>query len=190
MICRTHLISSRPFKEHIVIDLAGPWESKIIRHHRRKCRRAFESVEVLRCETPQDYLDAWVQLYEHLVVTHEIEGMRTFSRRSLSQQLDVPGASLFVAIHDGRVVAALTTYQRDDVAYAHLTAADKIGYELGASYAIHLVAIRYYVGKVRWFNLTGVPGLSDAGGAGAALVQTGLVQGDTASVLLRAHSRS
>ncbi len=156
----------RPFKEHVVVDLHGPWESQIIRHHRRKYRRAFENMEIQRCETPQDCLEDWVRLYGHLVATHQIKGMRTFSRRCLSRQLDVPGASFFVAVRDDKIIGGLLLYQRDDVAYALLTAVDELGYELGASYALHLAAIRYYVDNVRWFNLTGVPGLNDAGGGG------------------------
>jgi len=156
----------RPFKEHVVIDLQGPWEAQIIRHHRRRYRRAFENMEIQRCETPQDCLDDWVKLYGYLVTTHQIKGMQTFSRRSLSRQLDVPGASFFVAVHDDGIVGALLLYQQANVAYAQLTAVDELGYELGASYALHLTAMRYYADKVRWFNLAGVPGLSDTGGEG------------------------
>lgn len=156
----------RPFKEHVVVDLHGPWESQIIRHHRRKYRRAFEEMETKRCDPPQDYLDDWIKLYGYLITTHQIKDMRTFSRRSLSLQLGVPGASLFVAIHRDRVIGALSLYQQGNVAYAQLTAVDELGYELGASYAIHLTAMRYYADKVRWFNLAGVPGVSDTGGEG------------------------
>lgn len=156
----------RPFKEHVVVDFHGPWESQIIRHHRRKYRRAFEEMEVRRCDCPQDYIDDWVRLYDHLIATRGIRDMRAFSRQSLSLQLGVPGAALFVAIHKNKVIGGLSLYQQGDVAYAQLTATDELGYELGASYAIHLTAMRYYSDKVRWFNFAGVPGVKGTGGDG------------------------
>ena len=90
----------------------------------------------------------------------------TFSRRSLSLQLDVPGACFFVALHEGRVVGALLVYQQADVAYAQLTGVDDVGYRLGASYALFHAAMRYYTDRAAWFNLSGVPGVSDSGGEG------------------------
>jgi len=156
----------QPFKEHVVVDLSDSWEKRIIRHHRRKCKRAFGEMEVKRCTDPQEYLDDWVVLYDHLIGKHEIKDMRTFSRFSLSRQLDIPGASFFVALREGHVIGGLLTYERGDVACAQLTACDDEGYELGASYALHLVAMRHYAGRLRWFNLTGVPGLDDKGGGG------------------------
>jgi len=156
----------RPFKEHIVIDLQGPWETQMTPHHRYMCRRALRHMEVIRCEHPQDYLDDWVRVYGHLVTKHGIEGMRAFSRRSLSLQLEVPGASFFVAVHGDRVVGALLVYRQDGVAYAQLTGVDEVGYKLGASYALFYTAMRYYAGKEPWFNLSGVPGVSDTGGEG------------------------
>ncbi|UCD51579.1 MAG: GNAT family N-acetyltransferase, partial [Phycisphaerales bacterium] len=135
-------------------------------HHRYMCRRALRHMEVKRCGHPQDYLDDWVRVYGYLVAKHGIEGMRAFSRRSLSLQLDVPGASFFVAVHAGRVIGALLVYQQGDVAYAQLTGVDDVGYELGASYALFYTAMQYCSEKVFWFNLSGVPGVSDTGGEG------------------------
>ncbi len=156
----------RPFKEHVIIDLAGPWKSVVSRHHRLAVRKALKDLEVRRCVDSQDYLDDWVRLYGHLTGKHEITGLRAFSRRSLSLQLDVPGASFFAATHHDQVVGALLLYQHGDVAYAHLTGVDDVGYQLGASYALFWTAMDYYADKAHWFNLSGVPGVNDAGGEG------------------------
>lgn len=156
----------RPFKEHVVIDLRGPWESQVIAHHRYRYRRALRNMEVQRCDEPQDYLDDWVRLYGHLVAKHQIKDMRAFSRRSLSQQLNVPGASLFMAIQEGEVIGAQLLYQQAEVAYSQLTATNQRGYKLGASYALHVTSMRYYADKARWFNLSGATGVSDRGGEG------------------------
>jgi len=156
----------RPFKEHVIIDLAGPWESLLSRHHRLAVRRALRDMEVRRCADPQEYLDDWVRLYGHLAMKHGVKGLRAFSRKSLSLQLDVPGASFFVAIQRGQVVGSLLLYQQAEVVYAHLMGVDDVGYELGASYALFWTAMRYYADKVRWFNLSGVPGVNDIGGEG------------------------
>ena len=155
-----------PFKEHVVVDLQGPWEARIDRHHRYMCRRALRHMEIRRCVSPQDYLDDWVRVYGYLVERHGIEDMRAFSRASLARQLDVPGASFFVAVHDDRVVGALLLYQQMDVAYAQLTGVDEVGYKLGASYALFFSAMQYYADKTRWCNLSGVPGVNDRGGEG------------------------
>lgn len=156
----------KPFKEHVVIALQEPWEMRVDRHHRYMCRRALRNMEVCRCENPQDCLEDWVRLYGQLVAKHQIRGMRTFSRRSLSLQLDVPGASFFVAVRSAQIIGALLLYQQADVAYAQLTAVSEEGYKLGASYALFWTAMQYYADKVRWFNLSGVPGVNDAGGEG------------------------
>jgi GNAT acetyltransferase-like protein len=156
----------RLFKEHVVIDLQGSWEAQVDKHHRYMCRRALRHMEIRRCANPQDYLDDWVHMYGYLVAKHEIDGMRAFSHRSLSMQLEVPGASLFVAVHKERVIGALLCYQQTPVAYAQLTGVDEMGYKLGASYALFWTAMQYYADKVPWFNLSGVPGVSDTGGEG------------------------
>jgi len=156
----------KPFKEHVVIDLTGPWQSAVTRHHRLEVRRAFKVIEVKRCANSQDYLDDWVRLYGHLVDRHGITGLRAFSRRSLSLQLDVPGASFLVAIHQDVVVGALLLYRYGDVAYVHLTAVDDVGYRLGASYALWWTAMEYCADKTHWFNLSGVPGVDEKGGEG------------------------
>lgn len=156
----------RPFKEHVVVDLQGPWEEQISRHHQYMCRRALRHLEIRRCARPQDYLDDWVRVYGCLVARHGIEGMRAFSRRSLSLQLNVPGACFFVALCEGQVVGALLVYQQAEVAYAHLTGVDDIGYQLGASYALFHAALQHYADRAAWFNLSGVPGVSDTGGEG------------------------
>lgn len=156
----------RPFKKHIVVDLTRTRDEVVSKHHRKIARRALRKLEVERCESPESYRDEWVRLYGCLVEKHAVRGIAAFSRESLCRQLDVPGASLFIATHKQRVVGAALAYQQGDVVDAHLTAFDETGYELSAAYALKWRQMDYYADKARWFNLAGVPGTHNARGEG------------------------
>lgn len=156
----------KPFKEHVVVDLGRPAEEVVTKHHRKTAVRALKRMTVTRCDRPEDYSDQWVALYRHLVNTRNVSGVAAFSKRSLVLQLRVPGASLFVAQHEGKVVGAALSYQQGDVVYAHLTAFSDLGYKLGASYALKWKQMDYYSGQARWLDLGGVPGLDGAGNEG------------------------
>ncbi|UCD51578.1 MAG: GNAT family N-acetyltransferase [Phycisphaerales bacterium] len=157
---------ARPFKDHVVVDLDRPWGEVVSKHHRKIARRALRQLEVQRCASPQEYQDDWIRLHGCLVSRHAIRGIAAFSRDSLCRQLAVPGASLFVAVHGGKVVGGALAYQQGDVVSAHLTAFDETGYELSAAYALKWRQLEYYADKARWFNLAGVPGVDDKGGGG------------------------
>ena len=156
----------RPFKEHVVVDLRRPRDEVVSKHHRKIARRALRKLEVERCASPADYRDDWVRLYGCLVERHAVKGIVAFSSESLCRQLEVPGASLFIAMHQHRAVGAALAYQQGDVVHAHLTACDEKGYELSAAYALKWRQMDYYAGKARWFNLAGVPGIDDVGAEG------------------------
>jgi hypothetical protein len=149
----------KPFKEHVVIDLSQPCDAVVSKHHQRNARRALRRLRIERCESPADHIDDWVALYSCLVERHTISGIPTFSRDSFSVQLEVPGGTLFRAIHDGRTVGAALRYQSGDVVYAHLVAFDDVGYRLGASYALTWFQLNYFADKARWFDLGGTPGV-------------------------------
>jgi hypothetical protein len=149
----------KPFKEHVVVDLSQPRDAVVSKHHRRNARKALKKLYVERCESPSEYLDDWMTLYSHLVERRAISGIPTFSRDSFSLQLQVPGVTLFRALHEGHTVGAALRYESDDVVYGHLVAFDDVGYRLGASYALTWFQLDYYAGKARWLDLGGVPGL-------------------------------
>lgn len=156
----------KPFKEHVVVDLCRPRREVVSKHHRKIARRALRKLSVERCESPLDYLDEWAALYGHLAERHSIRETRVFSRESLRRQMQVPGASFFVAKGGNEVVGAALSYQQGDVVQAHLTAFSETGYKLAASYAIKWTQLEYYGDKARWFNLQGVPGADDSGSEG------------------------
>lgn len=156
----------KPFKDHIVVNLGRPLDEVVSKHHRKMARRALRELKVERCTSPEKYHDDWVRLYGCLVGRHAVRGVAAFSHESLCRQLEVPGASLFIAIHRGKVVGGALAYQQGDVVNAHLTAFDEMGYELSAAYALKWRQLGYYADKARWFNLAGVPGINDTGGDG------------------------
>jgi hypothetical protein len=157
---------AKPFKDHVVVDLSRPREDVVSRHHRKIARRALRHLEVERCTSPAEYGDDWVRLYEHLVRRHAVRGVAAFSPDSLCQQLEVPGASFFIAMYRGQIVGGALAYQQGDIVYAHLTAFDETGYELSAAYGLKWRQLEYYADKARWFTLGGVPGVKDKGADG------------------------
>ena len=159
----------RPFKQHVIVDLSRPREKVVSAHHRKMARRALKHLAIERCEAPLSCLDRWVELYTHLVEKHEIRGIPAFSRESFCRQFQVPGASLFTATHEGRLVGAALSYQQGDVVYAHLASFNEIGYDLSASYGLKWVQLDYYSGKARWLDLGGVPGTEEVGNGEAGL---------------------
>lgn len=154
------------FKQHVVIDLTMPRDQVVSKHHRRRARKALETLVVERCESPLDHLDIWVALYDRLIEKHHISGITAFSRESFAAQFEVPGLSFFRAHIEGNTVGAALRYQCGDVVYAHLAAFSDIGYQLGASYALTWFALDYYSDKARWFDLGGIPGLGNTRHAG------------------------
>jgi len=157
---------AKPFKDHVVVDLSRPRDEVVSRHHRKIARRALRKLEIERCASPREYQDDWVRLYGCLVSRRAVRGIAAFSRNSLCRQLEVPGASFFIARYRNRIVGGALAYQRGDVVYAHLTAFDETGYALSAAYALKCRQLEYYADKARWFSMGGVPGVSDEGEQG------------------------
>jgi hypothetical protein len=85
-------------------------------------------------------------------------GLRVFSRTAFQRQWSVPGLVMFKALNDGRTVGLNTWYVQGDVAYGHLGATTDRGYEVSASYALHISAIEFFSGRVKWLHLGGSAG--------------------------------
>jgi hypothetical protein len=150
-----------PFKQHFVVDLSREPAEFVAAHHRRNARRAAREVTVEECERPVELLDDWHALYAELIARHGIEGLTTFSKRSFAQQLEVPGIVALRAVRDGATVGMLLWYIQRDVAYYHLGAYSRAGYELKASFALFDYALGYFARRgLRWANLGGAPGAS------------------------------
>jgi len=150
---QSHFDLVRPFKNHFVADLSLPIENIVSKHHRKCVRRSMKRVIVERCESPIQFLDDWIRLYDCLKFKHNINGIRTFSIRSFRKQLTVPGTLLFNVLYQRRIVGANIIYIKDDIAYGHLSAFDQQGYKSYAPYAVKWGVLNYLFNKVRWFNL-------------------------------------
>ena len=149
-----------PFKEHFIVDLRQRAAQPVSRHHRRYAARGLRALDIELCETPLAFLDDWVALYDVLVRTHRLQGMRAFSRDSFARQLAVPGIVMFRASHERVTVGLHLWYAHDDVAYAHLGATSAEGRAMMASYALYAAAIEWFTSRVRWLSLGGAAGTS------------------------------
>lgn len=135
-----HLL--RPFKDHFLIDLDAPPESFVHPHHQRNARKALRALDVSTAGA--EAADEWARLYSNLVARHRIGGVAAFSPASLRQQVDVPGATLFLARKGGEAVGATLWYAQGDAAYYHLGAYSDEGYALRASFALFRTVIAHY----------------------------------------------
>jgi hypothetical protein len=164
----------RPFKEHFGVDFACDWRGSISQHHRRNIRAAAHFVEVERSEHPHDWLETWVQLYGQLAIRHSIIGPARFSRESFERQLRVPGIVAFRALCDSQTVAMSLWFRDGDVAYYHLGACDKRGYELAATFALFDVALGHFAATgARWAQLGGAAGWQSTTDDGLARFKAG-----------------
>ena len=156
----------RPYKEHFVADLGGPWQESISARHRKYARRALREISVGVLPEPHDGLNDWDRLYAHLVARHGITGLRAFSRASFAAQLRVPGMVAFRATAGAETVGMHLWYTQGDAAYSHLSAYSDAGYELRVSSALNWAANEHFAGKVRWLVLGAGAGTSAGDGGG------------------------
>lgn len=172
-----------PFKTHYVVDLDIPFNAYLRKHHRYYARRALRQSDVQLAEHPSQYADEWVALYQHLVARHQIQGLRAFSHRSLSIQLQVPGCHYFRSLIEGEAHGALICYLDRGVVYLHLISTTEEGQRAGLQYALLWVAIEAFRGRARWFFLGSTPGPSDKGSASGL----GFFKGGWATGLCQGH---
>jgi hypothetical protein len=141
----------RPYKDHSVIDLAAP---SVSAGHRARVRRVARVVEVEVDEEPRDHIATWERLYETLRRRHDLRGIKALSEEAFVAQLQVPGCLALRATHRGTPVSMLLWYAQEGVAYYHLGASSKDGYEISASYALFDAAIAFYRARgLRWLDL-------------------------------------
>ena len=149
----------RPFKEHLVTDLARGWLDGVSKHHRYYAERALQRVAVEICPRPADMLDDWCDLYQALIERHELRGIKAFSKYSFAGQLRVPGLVMFRAAEEGVIVGGHLWFVQGDVALSHLAAASARGYELMVAYALYWFALDYFASRVRWIDFGAGAGL-------------------------------
>jgi hypothetical protein len=152
----------KPFKRHYVADLTAPLDDFVSKHHRYYRKRARCKLDLEVCEEPYRYAREWIGLYDHLVQTHNIRGLKAFSPQSLQRQLHVPGMVLIVGRRGQQVVGAHLVAIDGDVAYSHLAASSSLGYEIGAAYGIYGTTLDYLAARgVKHLDLGGAAGLED-----------------------------
>ena len=151
----------RPYKRHYVTDLVNDTSVPGTRRHKRNTASAVRAVRLDRVDKPTSLAERWVELYGELVERHHLTGLHAFSRQCLERQLSVPGLRMFSATVEGGVVGLHLWYVHGDVAYGHLGATSRLGYDLMASYALYAFAIEQLRSEVRWLALGSSPGNSD-----------------------------
>jgi hypothetical protein len=149
-----------PFKRHYVVDLE--LGASLGRRHRRNLAVARQDVAVDVCEDAPAYLDEWCALYAGLLARHGGGSTEGLTRDAFEKQLRVPGLTLLRAREGHATVGLHFWYDDGIVARAHLGATSPRGYELRASYALYAAAIDHFQGRLRWLDLGGVAGDSDA----------------------------
>lgn len=132
-----------PFKQQLVTDLSQPPDVSTSKNHRYKARRALRQMTVEVCADPIVYADEWSRLYAELSARHNISGLAAFPASCLRRQLEVPGMLVFRAHDDKSTLGMLLWATQGEVAYYHLSAASKSGYERHASYALFQTAMDY-----------------------------------------------
>lgn len=155
-----------PFKSHYITDMERPIEDVVSRHHRVAVRKAQRHIQTEVCLEPLTFLDEWVSLYQNLVTKHSITGVRAFSRQAFEQQLSTPGVVVLLAKYNTETVGAQLWFQHENVAFGHVLAFSDVGYKLGASYALYWFALNYFSDKVRWCDIGGVAGNTEASASG------------------------
>ena len=141
----------RPYKSHFLIETE---RAKPSGHHRRKVRRALQSVVVVADDSSTAHLDVWEALYGDLRLRHSLSGLHALSRTAFQEQLSVPGSVFIRAMIGERCVSATLWYVMGDVAYYHLGASHPDGYAVSASYALIARAIDVLGSRgVTWLDL-------------------------------------
>ena len=142
--------------------------------HRRNAARAERELTVEEISDPASFLDEWEALYASLIARHEIRGAAAFSRASSAAQLAVPGLVALRASKRGATVGAALWYEQGEVAYYHLAAYDREGYEHGASFALFARALERFAAQgLAWVSLGAGAGASGRGDDGLTRFKRG-----------------
>ena len=150
-----------PFKDHYVINLKLPLNEIGGKHHRKHGRRALRKVQVEICQDPSQFVDTWMNLYDHLIKRHQIKGIRAFSRIAFSHQFNIPGTIILQAIYEDQIVGAQVYFSHNEFVYCHLGTSSELGYKVGAIYALDAYSIEFFKDKASWIDLGGGVGVSN-----------------------------
>ena len=164
----------RPYKAHLVTDLAQDPADFVHPSHRRNARRALRLVNVEAISEPLHLADQWWSLYQILVERHRIRSLVRFSRAAFAIQLSVPGIRAYRAMAGNETRSMSLWYVQGDVAYYHLGASSDAGYRDRAAFAVFWKTIEdLRSGGVRWLSLGAAPGPNDDGRSGLGRFKSG-----------------
>jgi len=144
-----------PYKDHYLLDLTLPLNEVISKGRRKDARRALRNIEIEVVTSPNIDLKEWCQIYDNLILKHNIRGVRRFSENSFKSQLSIPGMHFIRAFHNSELVGGSLYLEQGDCVFFHLSAFSEEGYNLDAAYAVKWVALEFFKDKVRWMNLGG-----------------------------------
>jgi Acetyltransferase (GNAT) domain len=165
--------TARPFKQHFIVDLGqDPWKS-VSKHHRRYLRKAEKDVRVEISAEPTAWVGVWVNLYQNIIVKYQLRGIQAFSESSFTRLMQMQGVELILAYRRGEPVGAQIWIRQDNRVYNHLNALSKIGYQVGAGFALYGFAIDYFKNKVQYLDLGGGAGFSVGGTDGLSAFKRG-----------------
>lgn len=149
-----------PYKQHFIADLEIAGTSHISDGHRRNARKSLRKLRVEHSAAPMQWYSEWISLYDNLIGRHEITGPARFSPASFQKQLQLPGMLASAAIADEQIAGIVLWYLQGDVAYYHLGAYSKTGYDLRASFAIFSEAIHWLPAHARYLALGAGAGIN------------------------------
>lgn len=135
----------RPFKTHHLVDLSGPIEEAVGRHHRYYGRKASRDldIQVLTGDEARAFASEFWSMYEVLTERHGLRGMAAMSAEVVAAQLALPGAVLVVARADDRPVGATIWLVDGERIYNHLHAMHPDGYRTRAAYGLYWQALHH-----------------------------------------------
>lgn len=160
---------ARPFKRHFIVDLQKDWKQRLNGKKRYTIRQSLEvqTVKVLEGKRGQGP-DFW-QLYQELILRHNIQGIQRLSKEIISDQLDIDGAVWVEARVDSRLVGGMIWYIDGDRAYSHLHAQSAEGYRLHTNYALYYSALNHLTALgIETASLGGIAGNKDVNNDGLA----------------------
>jgi hypothetical protein len=152
----------RPYKEHVVVDLAAYDPARLPTHHRRNVGLGRRRCVVETC-APGEHVDDLVALYDDLARRHAITGRAALPPEALVAQAQVPGATLFRATVDGDVVGVHLWVQSGTTAFYYLGATDDAGRAARAAYALFDHGLEHHRATATVAHLGAGAGVDGAG---------------------------
>ena len=146
--------------DHFVFDYSKTIHESISKSRREQAKRALKDVVVDIQVSPNIDVEEWSNLYSRVIDKYQIKGLRKFSLDSFKKQLTIPNTFYFRALNEGKIIGGDIYFLQGEIAYAHLSALESLGYELKAGYALKWIAINHFQNIVDWITFGGTTSIS------------------------------